>query len=76
MKIENEISIKVFFLHKTKARIERERKEERERKNSFRLCKLRAQNVKESIKCHKMWAWQAEQGQVVDDDFWPCVEAC
>lgn len=67
----------MFFFAQNKGK-NRERKEgrERETKNSFRLCKLRAQNVKESIKCHKMWAWQAEQGQVVDDDFWPCVEAC
>lgn len=76
MKIENEISIKVFFAP-NKGKEESERKRVREcEENSLRLCKLGARNVKESIKFHKMWAWRTEQGQVVDDDFWPCVEAC
>lgn len=65
-----------FFSHQTKAKKREKRKERECEENSLRLCKLGARNVKESIKCHKMWAWRTEQGQVVDDDFWPCVEAC
>lgn len=57
MKIKFQFKFFSVLQNKARARGEKERERETGSEN-FRLCKLRAEKVYESIKFHKMWAWQ------------------